>query len=369
MANDVPATRTPPDVGLLLAGNALASRAYAPLARASNFTQAHTGSGTPRVSQSFARRGTGPTGVCVYTSGAASPVAGWWVPNTRGATSVDCYVVGSSVGGGGTVEFRSTTGAAVTGLAALPAAVGLVGPLALTIDASGGYDEVKLWLDASGGAITVDSVLVLVPPQSSPLAVGLGDDGCVAFDVNEMEADQPLSADAVQQIRANAETLREVPHVFWNWSGLTGTTAGTDAPFMHSQVHSMPVPVWPDTDRDDLEVTIRAKVLRSAGDTHVRVHAATGCRVEDIVSTCEMVVTGGASTLVDVTGTMRLPKRRYLRNVAPGLPSCALWVWPVMGWPGDAFSVAALDWWGQHTGGAPELLTTAKVNRLTVCGI
>ena len=122
-----PATRTPPDVGLLLAGNALASRAYAPLARASNFVQAHTGSGT-LASRSRSRAGAQVRPGCASTSGAASPVAGWWIPATRGATSVDCYIVGSSVGGGGTAEFRSTTGAAVTGLSALPAAVGLVGP-------------------------------------------------------------------------------------------------------------------------------------------------------------------------------------------------------------------------------------------------
>ena len=369
MTNDVPATRTPPDVGLLLAGNALASRAYAPLARASNFTQAHTGSGTPRVSQSFARRGTGPTGVCVYTSGAASPVAGWWIPATRGATSVDCYIVGSSVGGGGTAEFRSTTGAAVTGLSALPAAVGLVGPLALTIDASGGSEEVNLWLDASGGNITVDSVLIVVPPQSSPLGAGLGDDGCVAFDADEFQADEPLSADAMQRLRANAAALRQVPHVFWNWSGLTGVTLGTDALYMHAEPHVMPAPVWPDTDRDELAVTIKAKAYRTASDTHVRVHAATGCTVESIVSTCEIVVTGGATGLVDVSGTMRLPKRRYLRNVAAGLSSINLLVWPEMAWPGNTSSVAALTWWQQHTGGVPEMLTTAKVNRLSVWGI
>lgn len=368
MANDVPATRVPVDVGLLLAGNALASRAYAHLARASNFTQAHTGSGTPRVSQSFARRGTGPTAVFQYTSGAAAPVCGWWVPPTRGATVVECYVVGSSVGGGGTVEFRSTAGAAVTGPALLPATVGLVGPLSLTIDA-GGVEEVKLWLDASGGNISIDSILVVVPPQSSPLGAGVGDDGCVAFDADELQADEPLSADAMQRLRANAATLRQVPHVYWNWSGLTGATLGTDALYMHAEPHVMPVPVWPDTDRDNLTVTVKAKAYRTASDGYVRVHAATGCTAESIVSTCDILVAAGASGLVDASGTMRLPKRRYLSKLAAGLPSVNLLVWPEMAWPGNAFSIAAVDWWAQHTGGTPEMLTTAKVNRLTVWGI
>lgn len=370
MANTVPASRTPPDVGLVLAGNALASRAYAPLARASNFVQAHTGSGTPRASQAFARRGSGGgTGVLRYTTASASPVAGWWVPDTRGATSVDCYIIGSSVGGGGTCEFRSTVEGGVTGLSALPAAVGLVGPLSLDIDASGGVEEVKLWLDATGGNITVDSVLIIVPPQSSPLGAGTGADGCVAFDVDELGADQPLSSDTVRQMRASAATLREVPHVFWNWSGLTGTLAGTDAPYMHAEAHIMPVVVWPDTDRDQLAVTIKAKVLRSASDTHVRVHATVGPRVDDIVSTCEILVAGGAGTLVDVSGTMVLPKRRFMSKLAPGLPSCALMVWPEMQWPGNSDTLSAADWWAQHTGGSPDMLTTARVNRLTVWGI
>ena len=125
-----------------------------------------------------------------------------------------------------------------------------------------------------------------------------------------------------------------------------------------------------DTDRDELAVTIKAKVYRTASDTHVRVHAATGCNCRDIVSTCEIVVTGGATGLVDVSGTMRLPKRRYLRNVAAGLSSINLLVWPEMAWPGNTSSVAALTWWQQqYTGGVPEMLTTAKVNRLSVWGI
>lgn len=369
MANTVPTTRTPTDVGLLLAGNSLASRAYKPLARASNFVQAHTGSGTPRAVQAFARRGSGPTGVFRYTVSAASPVAGWWVPDTRGATSVDCYIIGSSVGGGGTGNFKSTVAAAATGPSVLPATPGLVGPLALDIDASGGVEEVVLWLDATGGAIVVDSVLILVPPQSSPLDTGTGDDGCVAFDVDELGADQPLSSDTMRQLRSNAETLRQVPHVFWNWSGLTGTAAGTNAPYMHAQAHIMPTVAWPDTDRDQLEVTIKARVLRSASDTNVRVHVTTGPRVGDIVSTCDILVAGGAATLVNVSGTTTLRKRRFMANLAPGLQSCALMVWPLMAWPGNADNLDAQAWWAEHTGGSPDLLTTAKVNRLTVWGI
>ena len=173
----------------------------------------------------------------------------------------------------------------------------------------------------------------------------------------------------MQRLRATATTLRQVPHVYWNWSGLTGATLGTDALYMHAEPHVMPVPVWPDTDRDDLSVTIKAKAYRTASDTHVRVHAATGCTAESIVSTCEILVAGGAAGLVDVSGTVRLPKRRYLRGLAAGLPSVNLLVWPEMAWPGNAFSIPAADWWAQHTGGVPEMLTTAKVNRLTVWGV
>jgi hypothetical protein len=40
-----------------------------------------------------------------------------------------------------------------------------------------------------------------------------------------------------------------------------------------------------------------------------------------------------------------------------------------MQWPGNSDTLSAADWWAQHTGGSPDMPTTARVNRLTVWGI
>lgn len=368
MANDVPTSRTPADPGDLMAGQGIRAARVQPLLDASNFITAHIGSGTPRISQTFPRRGSGPTGVLRYTSGASALVCRWDIPDTRGETSVDCYIVGSSVGGGGTVEFRSLTAGAVTAATAIPSAKGLVGPLALTIDTSSDDEQVGMYLDATGGAIVVDSVLVVVPPKSSPLPAGIDATGCVAFDASELQADEPLSADIAAALRANLAAARDVPHVYWNWSGMASTVAGADAAYMRAIPHCMTAPVWMDADREAWDLDVRATALRTGDDQHIRLFAATGPRVEDIVGACEILVASGASGLVRVSGTLRVSRRRVLTKTPRGVDSILLWMWPEMLWPGVGDIVAAQTWWQRQTGGDPTLLTTAKVTSLAVWG-
>ena len=127
MANTVPGAEPAPDIGDLLAGSPMDTIPIAELAAAINWAIAYQGTGTPRIAQTYARRGnTVKTGVLVYTANAAQQVAQWRIPDTRGATEVLCYVHGSSVGGLGTFEFRSVTGGGVTGAQTLPAVADLV---------------------------------------------------------------------------------------------------------------------------------------------------------------------------------------------------------------------------------------------------
>lgn len=356
MANTIPASVPKPDVGLLLAGQGLDSAPVKVLFEASNWAQAHNGTGTPRILQSFPRRGSsGTAGVLVYTAAADHVVCRWRIPDTRGATSVDCYAFGSSISGGGKVEFRSVIGGAVTGMQNLPATAGLIGPFSLDVDASGGYDEVQIWANATGGTVTCDSVLVSVPPLSSPIAAGIDSIGQVAFDAGEHAVDEPLAADAGETLRADLEANREIPHVYMQWSGIDNVAA-TEARYMRSIPHSVPAMVWLDTQREgwDIDVHVLAKNTGGA-DTFVRLHAGMGASPSGYVtaSSLEVTIPAGSGEAWH-TGTMRLPNRRkYLSRLPSGFDSISIVVWPLMG------ATGALEEWSRRESMAdPELLST-----------
>lgn len=362
MANTVPASVPLPDAGHLLAGNGIASATIDPLFRASNWAEAYQGSGTPRIVNSWPLRGTS-TAIWTFTPAAsANLVCRWRIPDTRGATSVNCYVYGSSVGGTGEFEFRSTVGGGVTGVQALPTPAALVGPFALTIDASGGFEEVKLYCGPNGGALTVQAVMVTVPPASSPLGTGVGVDGCTAFDASEFGVDLPLGVDQGRQLRTNLVALRAVPHVYWQWSGLADGSLGALGKFMRACPHLMPCPVWLDTDNESWNISVHAYATSDAGsDTYVRIHAME--LNGDPIRTLELTVPAAAADAW-YTGTIRLPLgSRVLRRLARGVDTILLGVLPI------PTAAGAMARYSRITGIEERHMTTAGVRALSAWGV
>lgn len=362
MANTVPATVPKPDVGNLMAGSAMSAVEIAKLAAAVNWAMANNGTGTPRIVQSWPARGnTTQTGALVYTTNAANPVCYWTIPDTRGATSVLCYVYGFSVGAAGTVEFRSTTGGGVTGAQVIPAAAGLIGPFALSIDASGGDEETVMWLDGTGD-VTISAIMVMVEPLPDPLPAGTDSIGCVATDPAEYASQEALAADQGAQIRAAILALRTIPHVYWQWSGCD-SLPDAQAVYMRATPHMMLASVWVDTAREewDLQVRVRATNL-GGGDTLVRVHATD--LAGNPLRTLTLTIASASGTAW-ASGTMRLPSgRRVLARLArdlAGWESVLLWIHPA---PTAVDAVSNLELRGVDA----EDLSTALIRSVSVWG-
>jgi hypothetical protein len=343
-----------------MAGGSLASAAVAPLFNGMNWAQAYAGTGTPRILQSWPRRGnTVKDPIWTYTAGVDARVCRWRIPDTRGATALQCYAWGSSVGGGGTIEWRSTVEGAVTGMQALPAAAGLIGPFALTIDASGGYEEVCLWANGGGGAVAVDAVMCRILPVSSPLAAAPAS-GVVPYDEDEYDPDEPLSADSGRTLIAGIETVRAVPHVYWQWSGVIGTTMAHEGKYMRSTPHVMPCPVWIDTDREEWDLDVHVFATSLVGDSEIRVHVAAPW--DGVIRTLTLEVAGGAADAW-YTGTLRLARRRVVRRLAPGLRTVLLSIIP------EPTAAGADERFARITGYTRRDMTTARVRSVSVWGV
>lgn len=361
MANAIPASEPAPDIGQLMAGQQL-DESIAELFRASNWAQAYAGSGTPRVMQAFPlRHASSPPGTALveYTSGTAQQVCEWKIPDTRGATSVDCYIYAKNAAGvAGTIEFRAGSGG-VTGLQALTASWALYGPLALTVDTSGGSDTVQLWLDANGTTISLGGVMVCVPPQSS-LGAGADGAGAIAFDEDEHVADETVGSYAGAQLVANLTAIRSIPHVYVSWSGVANTTLGNDGRPMVAWPHIWTVPVWEDTARKEWAVTVNVRATQGASATVIGVMAVDSATLQPL-ATAAIDVTSGATTAW-YSHTMVLPRRRVLRNMPDGWGTVALLVWVEPHATDAVEQVYELE-------GAVDGLTTAEIRGVCVWGI
>lgn len=361
MANTIPASEPAPDIGQLMAGQQL-DESVAELFRASNWAQAYAGSGTPRVMQAFPlRHASSPPGTAVvtYTSSTAQQVCEWLIPDTRGATSVDCYIYAKNQAGvAGTVEFRAGSGG-VTGLHALSASWALHGPLSLTVDTSGGSDTVTLWLDANGTTISLGGVMVCVPPQAS-LAAGADGAGAIPFDEDEHIADETLGSYAGAQLVANLTAIRNIPHVYVSWSGVDHTALGNDGRPMVAWPHIWTVPVWEDTARKDWEVTVNVRATEAASATVIGVMAVDSATLQPLATAAIDVGVGTATSWY--SHTMVLPRRRVLRNMPDGWGTVALLVWVEPHATDAVEQVYELE-------GAVDGLTTAEIRGVCVWGI
>ena len=362
--NTIPASVPKPDQGELLAGQGLDSAAVAKLFQANVWAQAYVGTGTPRISQMFPRRGgSGTTGLVVYTSALTQNLCTWRIPDTRGTTSVSCYAYGSSVGGNGKVKFTSSFGAGDTGLQNLPAAAGLIGPFALTIDASGGSEVVRLAAAAlAGGDITLDAVLVVVDPLGSPIGPGADSLGVIAYDEDEYADYESLAADGGGQSVINLTAVRGIPHVYAQWSGVDNIADAT-AIKMVSLEHVIPMLVWADTDRESWLMTVYVLTRNTGGgDTTVVVNIGMGSRPDRFETSLTLTSTSGEGSVWH-TGTIQLPNlRKYIRGAGPGLESVTMSLWPI---PTSANGVE--DYIDKYNGSEDEL-STAEILSVAVWG-
>ena len=362
MANAIPAAEPAPDVGQLMAGQQL-DESVAELFRASNWAQAYAGSGTPRVLQAFPLRHASShppsTGLVTYTSSTAQSVCEWTIPDTRGATSVDCYIYARNTAGvAGTAEFRAASGG-VTGAHALSASWALHGPLALTVDTSGGSDVVSLWLDANGTTISLGAVMVCVPPQAS-LGAGADGAGAIAFDEDEHLSDETLGSYAGAQLVSNLTAIRAIPHVYVSWSGVEHTALGNDGRPMVAWPHIWTLPVWADTARKDWTVTIAVRVKQTASAKVVGVMAVDSATLQPLETAA--IDVGVGTSVVWYTHTMVLPRRRILRNMPDGWGTVALLVWVEPTGTDAVTQVYELE-------GAVDGLSTAEVRSVCVWGL
>lgn len=365
MANDIPAALVGIDAANLLAGSALRSSPVAQLGEASNSVVARIGSGTPRISQVWPRLGSGASPPQQLDfRGAAGDVAQWRIPDTRGATSVDCYIYGASkTAAGAKYRFKSLETLANTGWQNLTVGASLHGPHSLTIDTSGGYDTISLGLDGATNHALIDSVLVVVPEASS---IGAGSiAGMTGIDADEMGVDEPLSSDLGRRILATATAARDVPHVYWSWSGVEGVHAHPRSQSMRSAPHSMTALVWPDTDREEWVCTVWVLAEQSAsGGYKVRVHASQSWR-PGYVRTLTIDIPVGAASWQ--TGTIKLPMHPRaigkLGAAVADVRSVTLTIWPVPTAAGADGRAA------DRVGGIPdEMFSTADIYGFSVWG-
>ena len=336
MANDIPAGLGAVSIGGLLSGAPLKASAIAPLGQAVNSVAARIGSGTPRICQAWPRSGSAAGSEAhhfAYAEAASTKLAEWRIPDTRGATAVDCYVYGKSTGGNGTVRFTSVIGGSNTGNISLDATAKLHGPYSLSIDADGGYETVRLYADATGGTVYVDSVLVVVPEQTSPLSSGFVGAGMTAIDAGEIAEGESLSADLGRAMRSTLVASRTVPHVYVQWSSLKGLIDPPDITrepgHMRQVPHSWPVLRLPDAGRDGVDLTVHARLKGRDGTTHFRLLAGIDA-IPGYVATCEIQVAHGAAEAWH-TSTIRVPPLRALKKLGAGFAdvrSARLVVWP-----------------------------------------
>jgi hypothetical protein len=338
MANDVPAGLGAVSIGGLLSGAPLKASAIASLGQAVNSVAARIGSGTPRICQAWPRSGSSAGSEShhfAYNEAASTKLAEWRIPDTRGATAVDCYVYGKSTGGTGTVKFTSVIDGSNTGDISLDGTAKLHGPYSLSIDTSGGYETVRLYADATGGQVFVDSVLVVVPEQTSPLGTGDVGAGMTAIDAGEIAEGESLSADLGRAMRATLVAARTVPHVYVQWSSLKGliepVPAESEAGHMRQIPHSWPVLRLPDAGRDGVDLTVYARLKGRDGTTHFRLLAGVDA-LPGYVATCEIEVAHGAAEAW-YTSTIRVPPFRSLKKLGAGfadIRSARLVVWPCL---------------------------------------
>lgn len=369
MANTVPAAYDPPDPFAVSSGLALTSARVRPLIRAANYVRAHLGR-RALISQAF------PVAAGVYTWRdtktlyGSGPSARWRIPQLPKCSTVQVYVSCHTSAARTTHEVKITSVYGGDTVVITPTATPTVyGPLDLDVDYSSGVEEIRAWSHGDGlTPVRVESIMVRAPVLASPLDTGILTDGFGAFDVDELQALEGLSADLAEQLRADLDALAGMKQIYLNWSALADTDEAANAvnSAMHAREHLVCGPVWDGTQAAGRELTIHARVTQPVDET--RVSILGGPTPGSALAREIITIPGGLGGDGWHTGTIELQERgpdgRDLQvlPMGPGLRSTLLGVWPDATYRRAAIGPATL----LHL--LPDSMTTATVMSLAIWG-
>jgi hypothetical protein len=355
MANDVPASYTAPNPDLFFPERRIRGEGpegWTTIGQALNYIHAQMHA-SPVISQGWLVYGILGQSLNITTSNVFKQMCRWrippWLPGER-QLRLSVY---ATLGGGaasGVVRFRSVN--AGDSVALNVVGDGWVQSLVgdpLKVDADLGYEEVQLdELVTNGvGNLQVHSVHAEYVPLASPLAAGALD-GVIPLDLDELDPDEPLSADTGHVLYASMLALRARQQSYMCWSGLESSDNANAQDHMDNYTHRVWAPVHPGTLQKDLKLTVHARTSNpSASNASVRLHHG-GSTIGLPDSTGWTLAAGAVAawqtTDAAIPNTVRLAERQGL----PDLP--------------HAFSQLALDP-GPNLG--LELRTTGRVHSIS----
>lgn len=337
MARTVPATYTAPEPGLYapeeIVSEATSDGSPEALAMAAQYLAALN---LPVVDQGWNDgdnpcRRSAAMPVMPAAGSYGTHVCVWRIPAYANRTSLDVAANAVRAGASGVVRFRSVTADDTVDLA-IGAARGWVVGSGLTCDFTAGYEDVEMYVSGAGGSDTsVYSAHVDFPIMSSPMSAPSASDGYVPFDEAELDDDEPLSADAMERLRANVDELLTRQRVVWTWSGLVNTSAGgAAAQAMPTYPHSLIVPVHRGTTRRDRKVRVWVRSVNAGGsDLAVKVLARGRTpKMDDARIIGSVTVPAGTASAAWFSADVRLPEELDFQAVGVDHPCVRLGVVP-----------------------------------------
>lgn len=340
MANDIPADYPAPDPALLLPEDAILEATVRDIPDACNWIHSQLHAGVV-IHQNWS------SGDQAFRWDDTEELAcEWRIPPLPGRTSISLVVYGLSSAVGGGVRFTSVT-AGDTETIPLGAVGWGVGTLA--VDASAGYETIRLYITGTGGETEVRTVCALYLAVSSPIPQGMTGDFC-PFDEDEFAADEPLSADAGRAILDNLDALDAYQQVYLNWSALSATVeayAGTGESPMASWFHRVRVPVLHGTTDDELDLTVHTREANPGGSDEVIIvlHGREDGEGSGPHRTTITVGAGAALGWALTPATIRLPEEELVDEL--GHCWTSLGVYPGAGAFQSTAEVHGISVWGR----------------------
>jgi len=261
----------------------------------------------------------------------------------RADVSLAAYVVVPA--GGGQIRMKSaTTGVTVT--SALAAGAQWVQPgTALAVGTAGGYDDVEVYTRGDGSdPLVVEHLTLEHKPAASPLGAP-GSSTVVPFDADELDDDEPLSADTAQSWRTSLATMLERVSRHITWSGLNDVDDSSVGP---AEMPSWSHRVWSravlGARREESKVRVWALATNAGGDDAAIYLDAGGNHVNGSAQfRHEIVVPAGTVSPTWFSADVWLDEGVPLRATVP-YPLCSFRTrgLPVGGAPDGSYNTASL---------------------------
>lgn len=347
MANTVPAAWPPVEPAVYAPGETIRATDWQRLADASNYLAAHH----------HAR--------CIVQEYFDPPLtdagAGWlqmceWrIPERPGITTADSRVnISRDPAQPLTLEWRSVNAGGALACGAGAVARGWVSASGLALDFGPGYETIQLWgFGDAANPLTTYTAALRYLSRTSPLAAGTVG-GTVAFDANELAADEPLSADAIRLLNDNLTAMLGYDQVYAQWSAVTNVASPIAQ--MPTWLHRVWVPHHSGAEGAGLTVRVYVRTRNVTGATErVRIyHGGDSPRTADHT---DIDVAGPAGTVAWYVKDIRLGYSE-IRGLPRGIRLSQLGIAPV---PTDAAFPAGADFSGH--------LSTAEILSVSAWGV